>query len=51
MQSIQGFVLVFQMALLALAVAAKLGFASPEGIHEATPLPASPPAGATHALI
>ncbi len=51
MQSVQGFVLVFQAALLALAVAAKLGLATPEGIREATPLPSAPPAGATHALI
>lgn len=51
MQSVQGFVLVFQMALLAFAIAAKLGLAAPDGVREATPMPAAPPAGATHALI
>jgi hypothetical protein len=51
MQSVQGFVLVFQMALLALAVASKLGLAAPTGIHEATPVPPAPASSATHALL
>jgi hypothetical protein len=52
MSAIQGFMLVFQMALLAIAVAAKVGFATPVGgVHEATPLPTAPAHSGTHALL
>ncbi len=51
MSAIQGFMLVFQMALLAIAMAAKLGLSAPAGVHEATPLPAAPAVKSAHALL
>lgn len=50
MASVQGFVFIFQAALLVLALAARLGIAVPDGVHEAAPLP-PPAASATHALL
>lgn len=50
MAAVQGFVVVFQMSLLALALAAKLGFQAPGSVHEATPAP-PPSHTATHAVL
>jgi hypothetical protein len=51
MSAVQGFVLVFQMALLALALSAKLGTTPPPGTHVATPLPSAHLIGAAQARL
>ena len=49
--AIQGFALMFQLALLILGVSVKLGLTPAPSLHEASPTPPAPIAHGAHALI